>query len=185
VPRASNITAHSGGGAIQLTSVNGRVALRTAFGSVAVTQLIGEIRVRSGYGSIRIDKSIGSLDLETERGRIAVNGKPSVLRAKTGLGAVTADIDDATVMTDDWELTTGAGGMTVTLPAAFNAELHAETSSGAVRSSHSRAPDSRADGWRGGRSPERRGRQVLRTRMGHGGKTLRVQNGKGSVRIES
>ena len=185
VPRASNIVARSGDGSIRAEALDGKIVLMTADGSVTATRLAGDIQVRSGDGSIRLDKVTGKLDLETDDGSIGFEGKPSLLRLKTGDGSVRAQIDADTVMGDNWDLTTGDGSITLTLPSAFNAELDAETSDGSVRASHPLLEDERDERRSGEGSDERRERRrVMRTKMGDGGKTLRVRTGDGTIRIE-
>ena len=185
VPRASNLVARSGDGSIRAEAIDGTIVLNTADGSVTATRLSGDVQVRSGDGSIRLDKVSGKLDLETDDGSIGFEGKPSLLRLKTGDGSVRAQIDVDTVMTDNWDLTTGDGSITLTLPSAFNAELDAETSEGSVRSSHPMLGgegDERRSGEGGDERRERR--RVMRTSMGDGGKTLRLRTGDGTIRID-
>jgi DUF4097 and DUF4098 domain-containing protein YvlB len=185
VPRASNVVAHSGDGSIRAEALDGKIVLNTVDGSVTATRLSGDIRVRSGDGSIRLDKVTGKLDLETDDGSIGFEGKPSVLHVKTGDGSIRAQIDADAVMADNWDLTTDDGSVTLTLPSAFHAELDAETSDGVVRSSHPLLEDGRDEQRRGEGSDERRERRrVLRTKMGDGGKTLKVRTGDGTIRIE-
>ena len=185
VPRASNIVARSGDGAIRAEALDGKIVLNTVDGSVTATRLSGDINVRSGDGSIRLDKITGRIDLETDDGSIGFEGKPSILHLKTGDGSVRAQIDVETVMTDNWDVTTGDGSITLTLPSAFNAELDAETSDGAVRSSHPLLEEGRDERRSGEGSDDRRERRrVLRAKMGAGGKSLKVRTGDGTIRIE-
>ena len=185
VPRASNIVARSGDGSIRAEALDGKIVLNTVDGSVTATRLSGDIKVRSGDGSIRLDKITGQIDLETDDGSIGFEGKPSVLHLKTGDGSVRAQIDAETVMTDNWDLTTGDGSITLTLPTAFNAELDAETSDGSVRASHPLLEQDRDERRSGEGSDDRRERRrVLRAKMGDGGKFLKVRTGDGTIRIE-
>jgi DUF4097 and DUF4098 domain-containing protein YvlB len=185
VPRASHVVAHSGDGSIRAEALDGKIVLNTVDGSVTATRLSGDIRVRSGDGSIRLDKVTGKLDLETDDGSIGFDGKPSVLHVKTGDGSIRAQIDADAVMADNWDITTGDGSVTLTLPSVFHAELDAETSDGTVRSSHPLLEDGRDERRSGEGSDERRERRrVLRTKMGDGGKTLKVRTGDGTIRIE-
>ncbi|MEY4094120.1 MAG: hypothetical protein RLZZ53_1319 [Acidobacteriota bacterium] len=186
VPRNINIQAVSGDGSIRAEAIEGRLVLNTSDGSVTGTRLGGDIQIRSGDGSIRLDHITGKLDLETTDGSIGLEAKPSVLRARTGDGSIRATIEPDTVMSDNWELTTSDGTVTVTLPGVFNAELDAETSDGAVRANHPLLDgadrDQRRDGEDGDQRRERR--RVLRSKLGDGGKMFRIRSGDGSVRIE-
>lgn len=185
VPRNSNIQASSSDGSIRAEAIEGKLVLTTADGTVSGSRLGGTIQVRSGDGSIRLDNVTGNLDLETTDGTIGLDAKPSVLKARTGDGSIRINIDTDTAMTDNWELTTSDGSVTVMLPNTFNAELDAETSDGAVRASHpllADEADRRGEGEN--RDGRRERRRVLRSKMGDGGKLLRIRTGDGTIRIE-
>ena len=187
VPRNSNVEATSGDGSIRAEAIEGRLVLTTADGSVTGTRLGGDIQIRSGDGSIRLDNATGKLDLETTDGSIGVDAKPTVLRARTGDGSIRATIESDTVMADNWELTTSDGTVVLTLPGLFNGELDAETSDGVVRTSHPLLGDSseaRSSNEDENREERRERRRTLRSRMGDGGKVLRIRTGDGSIRIE-
>jgi hypothetical protein len=186
VPRNSNIQATSGDGAIRAEALEGKLLLTTVDGSVVGSRLGGNIKIRTGDGSIRLDNSTGTFDLETTDGTIVLDdAKPSVLKARTGDGSIRAGIEADTVMTDNWDLTTSDGTIVLTLPGLFNAELDAETSDGTVRTTHPLLDDHSAERRDGEGSSERRERRrALRSKMGEGGKLLKIRSGDGSIRIE-
>jgi hypothetical protein len=186
VPRSANINAMSGDGSIRAEAIEGRIVLRTSDGSVAASRLGGDVQIRSGDGSIRIDSSTGKLDLETDDGSVTVEAQPSVLRLRTGDGSVRIQIEPDTVMADSWDITTSDGGVSLTLPGLFNAELDAETSDGSVRTNHplldNEDRELRREGEDGDDRRERR--RTLRTRIGDGGKILKIRSGDGTIRID-
>ena len=187
VPRNSNVQASSGDGSIRAEAIEGKLLLTTTDGSVVGTRIGGDIQIRSGDGSIRLENATGKLDLETTDGSIGIDAKPTVLKARTGDGSIRATIEPDSVMDDNWDLTTSDGTVVLTLPGAFNGELDAETSDGVVRSSHPLIEDvndaeNRAEGE--SRDDRRERRRTLRSRIGDGGKLLRIRTGDGSIRIE-
>jgi len=185
VPRNINLNVLSGDGSIKIEAVEGRIVLHTNDGSVTGARLGGDIQIRSGDGTIRLTDTTGKLDLETTDGSIGVEARPTVLRARTGDGSIRATIQADAAMTDNWDLTTSDGNVTVTLPGAFNTDLDAETSDGVVRANHPLlSPDDndRHDGE--SRDERREHRRSLRTKMGDGGKTFRIRTGDGTIRIE-
>jgi hypothetical protein len=185
VPRNANINAMSGDGSIKAEAIEGTLVLRTSDGSVTGTRLGGDIRIRSGDGSIRIDNTTGRLDLETDDGSIGVEARPSVLHLRTGDGSVRVALEPETVMTDNWDITTSDGSVVVTLPGLFNAELDAETSDGSVRTNHPMLDDGRDERRDGeGRDERRERRRTLRSKMGDGGKILKIRSGDGTIRID-
>lgn len=186
VPRSANVNATSGDGSIRAEAIEGKIVLHTTDGSVTATRLGGDIQIRSGDGAIRIDNTTGKLDLETDDGSIGVEAGPSVLRLRTGDGSVRVAIDANTVMADNWDIITSDGSITVTLPGLFNAEIDAETSDGAVRTSHPLLDKEERELRRNGEgSDERRERRrTLRTKIGDGGKILKIRSGDGTIRID-
>jgi len=186
VPRNSNVEATSGDGSIRAEAIEGKLVLSTSDGSVTGTRLGGDIQIRSGDGSIRLDNVTGKLDLETTDGTVVVDGSPAVLKARTGDGSIRATIEPDTVMADNWELSTSDGTVVLTLPGAFNGELDAETSDGVVRTSHPLLDDVNAVERRDGedREERRERRRTLRSKIGDGGKLLRIRTGDGTIRIE-
>ena len=187
VPRNSNVEATSGDGSIRAEAIEGRIVLSTSDGTVTGTRLGGDIQIRSGDGSIRLDNVTGKLDLETTDGTITVEARPTVLKAHTGDGSIRATIEPDTVMAENWDLSTSDGTIVLTLPGSFNADLDAETSDGVVRTSHPLLDDSNEAAPRGegeNREERRERRRTLRSKIGDGGKVLRIRTGDGSIRIE-
>ena len=185
VPRATNLEARSGDGSIRVEALDGKLVLNTVDGSVTGVRVSGDIRIRTGDGSIKLDDVAGNLDLETEDGSIGIDAKPAALHARTGDGTIRVTIDPDSAMAADWDLSTGDGSVILTLPSGFNAELDAETSDGVVRSDHPLLKELTAERREGEDGDERRERRrSLRTRMGEGGKILKVRTGDGTIRIE-
>jgi len=88
-------------------------------------------------------------------------------------------------MTDNWDITTSDGSVVLTLPGLFNAELDAETSDGSVRTNHPLLDDDRGESREGeGRDERRERRRTLRSKMGDGGKILKIRSGDGTIRID-
>lgn len=179
VPRKLILQARTEDGSIRVENIEGKVVLRTGDGSVTTDRLAGEIEIRTGDGSIRIEKAEGRLDLETNDGSITVGARPTVLRAKTGDGSIRVQVEPDSTMADAWDLETRDGSVTVTLPPSFNADIDAETRDGSVRSTH---PALKTDG---DDEERRERRREVRTRMGEGGRVLKIRTGDGSIRFES
>jgi len=180
VPRNLVLQARTEDGSIKVENLEGRLALRTGDGSVTADRLSGDIEIHTGDGAIRVDKVDGRLDLETEDGSITVDARPSMLKARTGDGSIRVQVQPDTVMSDAWDLSTGDGSVTLTLPPTFNAEIDAETSDGAVRSTHPALKIAEHEG-----EGRREARRELKTKMGEGGPVLRVRTSDGSIRFES
>jgi hypothetical protein len=179
VPRESQVTARSGDGSIDVEDVTGRIALTTRDGRIRGTRLSGDITVRSGDGSIRFDRAAGRLDLETDDGSITLAGTPTALRLRTMDGSIRVEVQPDATVAEDWDIQTGDGSITLTLPSDINAVVDAETRDGSVRTSHPRLRDEPRDD-----ESRRERRRTLRATLGDGGKTLRIRSGDGTIRIE-
>lgn len=171
VPKTTDLLARSGDGSVTVSGIHGRLELRSGDGSIKGTGLDGAVTAHTGDGSVTLEGVRGALDVHTGDGSVKVSGAPTVVRANTGDGSVTLDLDGEVVAADDWEITTGDGGVKVTLPASFNAELDASTGDGAVDASDF------------GLEAEGESRRAVRGRLGTGGKTFKVRTGDGSIAV--
>ena len=180
LPRQSQLAAKSGDGSISVEDVNGKIVITTSDGSVRASRLAGDITVRSGDGSIRMERIEGKLDLETEDGSIGLDAKPSALRARTSDGSIRLEIAADAEMTEDWDIQTADGSVTLTLPSGFNGQLDAETRDGAVRANH---PGVSNEARQGEDRDERR--RTLKATLGSGGRVVKVRSGDGTIRIDN
>lgn len=173
VPRRANLVARTGDGAIRLDGLTGRLELRTGDGSIRVANASGELRLHTGDGSITVERAEGALDLDTGDGGVNVTGRFGAVKMHTGDGSIVYRAEPGTVMSDAWDITTGDGGISLYLPAEFDAELDAHTGDGSIANDLAVA-QSQASG---------ENRRTLRGRVGNGGKTLRLRTGDGAIRL--
>jgi DUF4097 and DUF4098 domain-containing protein YvlB len=171
LPRRSDIRARSGDGSIRIERVNGRIELHTGDGTIRGNEVGGQISMNTGDGSIAVDGAEGRLDVDTGDGAVNVTGKLSGLRAHTGDGSIVFRAEPGTSMNDDWEITTGDGGVSLYLPSDFSAEIDAHTGDGSIRN------DLTVKSAVGGEVS----RRTVRGRLGEGGRRLRVRTGDGSI----
>jgi len=175
MPREGNIVAKSGDGSIRIDRVRGRLELRTGDGSVRGSEIAGQITVSTGDGSVTLDQTEGDLDVETGDGSVRVDGKLAVVKVHTGDGSITLRAEDGSAMKDDWSINSGDGGVVVSLPSGFGAELDAHSDGGSIRSEFHVDSDRDSDSER----------HTLRGRIGEGGKTLKIRTGDGTIRVKS
>jgi DUF4097 and DUF4098 domain-containing protein YvlB len=175
VPQKSNIVARSGDGSIRLERIRGRLELRTGDGAIRVVDVGGELRLNTGDGAITVDGAEGRLELETGDGGVNVEGTLSAVKMHTGDGSIVYRAVRGAAMTDDWDISTGDGSITLYLPEGFGAELDAHTGDGAIRTDLSLAVD---------RGTEHN-KRTIRGRLGDGGKRLRLNTGDGSISLRT
>src|SRR5438105_2147386 len=155
VPAASDLSAKSGDGSIDVERIDGRIQLR------------------SGDGSIRARDMGGDLDVHTGDGRVVVSGKLTTVRARSGDGSVTVHAAPGSAPAADWDIVTGDGSVTLELPDDFSADLDAHTGDGRIH-----MQDITVSNVTG-----QIGRNSLRGRLGAGGHQLRVRTGDGSITL--
>ena len=172
VPKTTNLNATSGDGSIAVSGLTGRVDARSGDGSIATNDINGDVALDTGDGSVTADNISGNLKVNTGDGSVSIKGQPKGLVAHTGDGSVSVDVAAGnSTPPADWELTTGDGGIHVTLPANFNAQLDAHTGDGGIDANDF-----------GLRAPVRT-RNDLRGAIGSGGPTLRLRTGDGGITL--
>jgi DUF4097 and DUF4098 domain-containing protein YvlB len=174
VPRRVDVIARTGDGSVKLEGLTGRLELHTGDGSIRASNVSGNLRLHTGDGSITVDRADGTLDLDTGDGGVNVTGKLTAVKMHTGDGSIVYRAEPGTVMTDDWDISTGDGGVSVYLPADFGAELDAHTGDGSIANDLSVSSNDRDD---------RENRRTVRGRLGAGGKLLRIRTGDGSIKL--
>jgi hypothetical protein len=118
----------------------------------------------------------GRLELSTGDGGVEVSGALSKVKAHTGDGSITVRATSGSTAEDDWELTSGDGGMTVELPPSFAAQVDAHTGDGGIT----------VDGLTiAGAQLDKEHRDDLKGTLGAGGKMLRLRTGDGAIRLKA
>ena len=175
VPRSANINARSGDGSIRVERVTGKLELRTGDGSIRASDIAGELSLDTNDGSVTVENAEGKLVVDTSDGSVDVTGKLAAVKLHTGDGSVVYRAEPGSAMSDNWEITTGDGTVSVYLPAGFGADVDAHTGDGAIRSE--------IDGLD---APTRdSARRSLKGKIGDGGKLLRIRTGDGSIRLRT
>jgi DUF4097 and DUF4098 domain-containing protein YvlB len=175
VPAEINLRARSGDGSIRVDGLSGRIDLRTSDGSIRASEVSGELTMNTGDGAVTVNGADGRLTVDTGDGGVTVTGRLSHVKLRTGDGSIVYRADPESRMSEDWEITTGDGGVTLYLPEGFSADLDAYTGDGTIRSELNVA---------GEEDLERR-RRSLRGRLGEGGRSLRIRTGDGGIRLRT
>jgi DUF4097 and DUF4098 domain-containing protein YvlB len=175
LPKRADVKARSGDGSIAIEHVNGRIELHTGDGSIRANDIAGELTLNTGDGSVTVDDAEGRLALDTGDGGVNVSGKLSGVRLHTGDGSIVYRAQPGTAMSEDWDITTGDGGVSLYLPSDFGAELDAHTGDGAIRNDLTVTPAGSREG----------DRRTVRGRLGNGGRQLRIRTGDGSIRLRT
>ena len=118
VPTGSNITVHTGDGAISIERVKGRIELRTNDGNITGLDLVGDLLARTDDGAVRLNSLDGRCDVVTNDGPITLDGRFDVVRARTDDGSVTVKVLPGSKVSENWSLMTGTATRSSTCPTA-------------------------------------------------------------------
>jgi DUF4097 and DUF4098 domain-containing protein YvlB len=166
------VNLQSGDGHLMISDVEGKVQANTGDGPVKMDGCKGEVWLHTGDGRIEVDAFEGALHAETGDGRVRVSGRFAVLDVKTGDGGVEATALQGSRMTEDWNLRTGDGGLTMRVPADLAADIDLHTGDGHL--------DLGVPVTISGRT----GKNDIKGQMNGGGKLLTLRSGDGSIKIE-
>jgi phage baseplate assembly protein gpV len=150
----------------------GRANLRTGDGSIRVNGLKGEMDVDTGDGSVEVTDVDGTLKARTGDGHIRVTGRFDLLNLDTGDGRIEATLLPGSKVSQNWNVHTGDGSVTLRIPENLAADLDLHTSDGHIRYE---VPIT---------SSGNMAEHTLRGRMNGGGNLVTIHTGDGSITIE-
>jgi hypothetical protein len=173
VPRRISLEARTGDGSIEVDGVAGTVGLDSGDGQVTALRVEGRLTLRTGDGPIRVDDMTGQVDANTGDGPVEIAGRLDGLTVRTGDGRVNVDVADGSQMKSAWNVSTGDGGIRLSVPQGFGAEVDAYSGDGPVR----------VDGVSTASDRDESEQRTVRGRLGSGGPTLRLRSGDGSIEV--
>jgi DUF4097 and DUF4098 domain-containing protein YvlB len=150
MPRNADLQLDTGNGAVEVSSVDGTISVRTGDGAIKASQLSGKIDLQTGNGAITVEALKGELtvhtgdglirgttldgkcDASSGNGAIQLAGRFDSLNIKSGDGTVVARVATGSSMSSAWSINTGDGGVEVELPKDFQANLDVSTSDGRI-----------------------------------------------------
>jgi hypothetical protein len=172
VPREADLEIRTGDGAVSVAPISGRVAISTGDGSIDAAGLHGEIRLHTGDGSIHATGLEGRLHADTGDGQMRVRGRFDSLDLRTGDGHIEALVEPGSKVSEAWSLSSGDGGISMSLPADFGAELDAHAGDGGVVVDAPMTVTGTVSA------------SAVRGTLAGGGGPLRVRTGDGSIHLQ-
>ncbi len=169
VPRRFNVTFTNGAGNVELSELDGTIEGETGAGNVTLRHLRGMVQINTGAGNVEVTELAGRLEVKTGAGNITIKGLRGSAEVKTGAGNITAEF--LTPPEQDSRLESGAGNVTVFVPAQAGFTLEASTGIGSISTDFDLHID------RDWISAKARGI------VNRGGPTLRLEAGLGNVSI--
>ena len=192
VPTKTGLDLRTGGGHIEVSTIEGEAILKTSGGHIGLKNIVGDARVETSGGHIEAESVTGTLEAKTSGGHLKLAGVKGDLKARTSGGHI--DIKDAGGRVDaetsgghieasfaegnarGGRLDTSGGSIHVKVDSRVALSFDASTSGGTVKSSLPLTKtDSKADSET---------RSSLRGTLGAGGERLVLRTSAGSITID-
>ncbi len=186
VPEAFSAEVRTGGGAVQLEQLEGRVAVRTGGGRVEVDEITGDVEVRSSGGEVRVSEVEGRVEVRSSGGGVRASDVSGAVEIRTSGGDlrihdVGGPVDARTsggnisvrfLAEPAGTLETSGGSVEVEFEEGHGVDLDARTSGGRI-DLDDLALEGRVEG------------DEVRARLGGGGDSLQIRTSGGNIRIRA
>ncbi|HUK91969.1 MAG TPA: DUF4097 family beta strand repeat-containing protein [Blastocatellia bacterium] len=134
VPRSqtyefSNISTSSGD--VRVSSITGKLIAHSSSGNVTVADVSGAVNATSSSGNVSVTNAQGDVNANSSSGNVGVNNARGEVSARTSSGDVEVRISQLKPGAS-YDFGTSSGNVTVSVPAALDAEVSMSTSSGSV-----------------------------------------------------
>ncbi|HTH53574.1 MAG TPA: DUF4097 family beta strand repeat-containing protein [Edaphobacter sp.] len=130
LPRASNISAITGSGDLEVQDAGSTLKAQTGSGGIRARGVTGASTLGTGSGDIDFQQNgSGDVRAETGSGNISLRGVSGSLKSSTGSG----NINIQGQLTAEWKVSTGSGNVELALGNGARFNLIADTGSGSVQ----------------------------------------------------
>lgn len=187
-PAGLNVRVESGAGAISVEGYDGTLDLRTNAGGITVQGGSGSLYAQTGSGRIHVDSFSGPVTASTNAGPVTARAVEGDLTIRSGTGVINVEEHRGPSLTAETRtgsvharlerppegpvaLRTGAGTVSLSLPAGSDVTVTASTRSGSITGM----------GATGGTGPTRAATQTL----GAGTYPVRLEASSGSIHFST
>jgi len=132
-----------------------------------------DLELNASNGGITISGVSGNLRFDTNNGGVRLSDLGGHVNGRTVNGGLTVDLSGSRWDGDGIDVQTSNGGVTLSIPDGYNAELEARTVNGSLRVDFPVTVQGNLTGRRGG----------ITTTLGSGGPTVRVRTNNGGLKI--
>lgn len=153
MPREGKVRLHTGDGEILLRDLKGEMDLESGDGRIEAEGVDGILRAHSGDGHVRARGRFDNLDISTSDGRVEAETLPG---SSIGPG---------------WNLKTGDGSVSLTVPENFAADLEMRTGDGHITLDMPVTVEGKYAS------------NSVRGKLNGGGSLLNIHTGDGSIRL--
>lgn len=165
---AGDLTADTSNGALSLANLKGAATAKTSNGGITMEDIDGVVKADTSNGVIRLTRITGAVEAETSNGKIEVAEVAELVSLKTSNGSIKAEIP---VMTQDAQIKTSNGAITLYLSPELQANLDLDTSNAKITISGIEIVTTEIS------------KTSFKGRLGDGGKTLTVKTSNGAIDV--
>ena len=150
VPRRFNLELETGGGSIEVESLDGVIAAETSGGNLKFGRITGPIQAETSGGNITLIETEGNVNVETSGGEIRIGRVKGTVHAETSGGSISVEDSggDINVATSGGNIRLGRIGGTISAETSggnieveeVSGSIQAETSGGNIVARISRQP---------------------------------------------
>jgi hypothetical protein len=149
----------------------GKVRLHTGDGEIRLRDVKGELDVESGDGHVEAEGVDGVLRAHTGDGHVRVKGRFDALDISTSDGRIEAEATSGSSIGKGWDLKTGDGSVTLSVPENFAADVALHTGDGHITLEMPLTVEGRYDS------------SNVHGKLNGGGPALTIHTGDGSIRL--
>jgi DUF4097 and DUF4098 domain-containing protein YvlB len=129
VPTGMDVSAGAISGSVKLEGVFGSVRVNAVSGNIALDRALGDVDIRSVSGKVSVGSAGGGCCLNSKSGKITIGRVGRLAKAATISGSVELTTDG----TDDVEVKTISGHVTINVPEDKKPRLNFRTIAGKLR----------------------------------------------------
>jgi Putative adhesin len=151
MPRDADLQLTTTNGDIDVSSVNGKVAIHTQNGKIDAQHLVGTLDIGSSNGAITLDTLQGAMtvyttngsitasrldgkcEVSTTNGLVRIEGRFESLDITSTNGSVFTRAEEGSRMASDWRIETTNGGVDMSVPKDLAANLDVNTHNGSIK----------------------------------------------------
>jgi hypothetical protein len=151
MPRDADLQLTTTNGDVNVSSLNGQVAIHTQNGKIDAQHLLGSVDIGSSNGAITLDTLQGTMtvhttngpitasrldgkcEVSTTNGLVRVEGRFESLDITSTNGGVFTRAEPGSRMASDWRIETTNGGVYMSVPKDLAANLDVNTNNGSIK----------------------------------------------------
>jgi DUF4097 and DUF4098 domain-containing protein YvlB len=133
VPRKTTLELRTSNGEIRVSSIEKAIDTQTSNGKIEITDVTGTVTAHTSNGRVTVTQANAErFDLQTSNGAITCEAITGDMKASTSNGAIDVKYASDAAPATNIHLSTSNGGISVTTPKDYSAQVDASTSNSKI-----------------------------------------------------